>query len=158
MKKFIVIFVMLLFGIAANAQFTGGTETKESPAKIIDTWSGFSKSFGLENDGYFYVHILNTPKQSPEGTIVSSILTLSLGATKDECRNTLNAYKGLINDMEKGEWREITDTKTGITYNVIKQTKNSLTLSGSPTQKDKVVNHNGGNITISDIDNMLNKL
>lgn len=158
MKKFIAIIVMLLSAIVANAQFTGGTETKETPGEVIDMWAAFTKVFGHENDGYSYINILETPRTSPEGTIISTTLTLSLGSTKDECVQTLNAYKNLINSMEKGEWREITDSKTGITYNVIKQTKNMIVLNGSPTRKDNVLINNGGNLTISDIDNMLKKL
>lgn len=158
MKKFVVILVMLLSGIAANAQFTGGTETKEAPAKTIDTWGGFTKTLGLGNDGYVYSHISETPKQTPEGSIVCSILSLSLGTTKEECVQTLNAYKNLINVMEKGEWREITDSKSGNTYKVYKQSKNWITLVGTPIDKDKVLNHNSGSLTISDLDNMLKKL
>lgn len=160
MKKFIVFIITAIIATSftAKAQFTGGTATQAKSEGTIAVWDFFNKSFATDNDGYWYVNITQLPRESPEGALISTILTLSLGSTKDECKETLNAYKSLLNDMEKYEWREITDSKTNITYKIVKQGKGMLSFVGTITEKDKVVTHNNGVLTINDIDRMLEKL
>ena len=161
MKKIIVFILVLFIGnvFSAKAQFSGGTETKASAGDVISIWGGFNKSFGFNpNDGYYYVNIGISPNRLSDGTVFSQILTLSLGNTKNEVVKTLNAYKSMINSMEKKEWREITDIKTNITYKVIKENKNTISLIGNTTIKDNVTNENIGQFSISDIEHILDKL
>ncbi len=167
MKKIIITLFSLFIGLilsvnTANAQFTGGDTTKNSgKAELVLSWDMFNKSLSITDDGYFFTYILQAPRKTPEGKTISTFLTLSLGKTKDECVSTLNAYKSLYNDMEKNEFREITDVASGITYTITKNADgilNGITFNGGLTENGSVIVEHSGILLTKDIDKMLKKL
>ena len=175
MKKFIVALIVVFiafFSFNANAQFTGGEVAKSSSeTDLLAFWSNatgtkslvFSHDSVLNgapvNDMYAYVSIMHSPITSPEGTILSTTLMLSLGKTKEESISTLEAYRNLYNSMKKGEIREITDSFTNRTYQVHKHDDiKGLLFIGERILAEGLIDENNGYLTNKDIDKMLNKL
>ena len=167
MKKIIIVLSILFIGLilstnVANAQFTGGdVSTSSGNAELVMSWDMFNKSLSITDDGYIFAYIFQAPRKTPEGKTISTILTLSLGKTKDECVSTLNAYKNLYNDMEKNEFREITDVTSGITYTITKNVDgilNGITFNGGLTENGLVIVEHSGILLLKDVDKMLKKL
>ena len=161
MKKFIIIIVSLILSISASAQFVGGDNITSEGAELITSWNGFDKSLSYDKSEqmFVYIHITETPRKNIVGIIESTILSLSLGKTKEEAIKTLNAYKSLIEKLGKTEETEITDVFTNVTYKVFKDTngimKNTIFFLGDSVIDNEVKMSQYGNLSLKDIEKMI---
>lgn len=111
MKKFIVIFVMLLFGIAANAQVK---ITKTSNDRLVEVKSLYMADYNrLVRSGESYLYVAKTSNQFDDPMI------LLLGKNKEEILTSLNTLYEAVDTI--GDEETITiDNGFGVEFRLNK--------------------------------------